>query len=223
MSKVVKMICDKGMGVTIGNFVRRVVLVSDIGWALGAVRINSGKTRTLFETIDGIGEDAERLITNLQSVKVIEQHLDSDLTSDIGSTVKTVQINVKGEDLTLAHIQHQMTEFTVKSNVSTLAHLVNSDSTLSVEMLFIKNKGALDKQAVEFELKKRTQSDLDGYIFLNTLCQSIESFTFTVNELNATEEELVMVLKSDVENVSDVIFNLVYDVTKKILEITSKF
>ena len=78
---------ERGMGTTIGNALRRVLLSSIQGYAISAIRITvkgaDGTTHQVsneFESIDGVKEDIAEIIASLKSLEIKANEEDEDKT-----------------------------------------------------------------------------------------------------------------------------------------------
>jgi DNA-directed RNA polymerase subunit alpha len=168
--KIVMEPLEEGYGVTLGNALRRVLLSSIPGAAVTSVKIEGVLHE--FSTIPGTREDATELILNLKDVHV--------QVSPGGDAVQAppepriARLEVKGEGIvTGADIQCPPDVKVVNPSV-VIAHLIEKDARLTMELTIEEGKGYLPPE------KQERQRQTIGVVPIGAIFSPVRKVNYAV-------------------------------------------
>lgn len=120
---------EAGLGHTMGNSLRRVLLTSLPGAAVISVKIDGVSHR--FSTIDGVLEDVIEIILNIKKIR-LQVHSDKEIKLTLKASgkkeVKAKDLEIEGEGEIISPDQH-------------IATLTDAKSKLNMEMIASRGKG----------------------------------------------------------------------------------
>ena len=121
---------ERGMGLTIGNSLRRVVLSSIEGVALTSLKIEGVQHE--FDSIEGVQEDVLDIIFNLKSVVfgLFE-----------GETVRNLSLDVSGENEVKASDLQIPVDVKIINPDQHICSITNKNSSIKIELTIEKNIG----------------------------------------------------------------------------------
>ena len=154
---------EKGVGITMGNSLRRILMSMIEGAAIVALKIDGVNHE--FSTIPGVAEDLTRLILNLKKVNLKYE----------GTGPITIDIEKKGAGLFLASDLEANAQIEVMNPDLVIAHL-DKDADLSISIQVDKGRGYLPAE----ELKKHI--DEVGVIPVDALFSPIKKVNFDITE-----------------------------------------
>ena len=183
------------MGVTIGNFLRRIILSYLEGVAPVGVKITdkNGVAESKFKSLDGVKEVALYVIMNLKKIILEEKNL-SEGISYLDLKIKN---NSNDERLITAGDFGKNSEIEIKNPDLYLATLA-PDCSLEIRMYYQKNWGYH-----QVEKQEKLFSDEDNIIVLDTDFSPIKGgkVSFQIKSpvigLHEKEEELYLTITSD--------------------------
>lgn len=188
-----------GMSQTLGNFLRRSYLLEDSGTQLIAVKINDGDVITQFQSISGVVEDAQAIISNLQLVEFSKAQQGKILT---GSLSSNTEAEVKASALNI-------TPLTVNNpNKVILRKRPEVQVTLNLYLLNDKGFRTKDQNLLLFQ---QEGISTEGLIVLDSNHKTIDKAWFdTVEESSLTETMIFKAqsTKGGLTEISESIFKI---------------
>ena len=163
---------ERGFGTTLGNALRRVMLLSLPGSAISSVKIDGVSQE--FQTIDGVIEDVALIILNLKDV-VIKNHTNEN---------KTLRLNVKKEGpVTAGDIEHDA-DIEILNPDKVIANLAKGGS-LSMELNVTNGRGYVRSE----ETKKFIEGKKIGTIAMDAIYSPIERVSYEVEPARVGQNE----------------------------------
>jgi len=114
----------RGMGVTLGNALRRILLSSLGGFAVTSIKIEGCKHE--FSTVENVKEDVIEIISNLKKIILFRESKEN----------YTFDINLKGKSVVTAKDLLKNTDFVISNpdqHILTCSENANIDITLTIE------------------------------------------------------------------------------------------
>lgn len=174
----------KGVGSTIGNFIRRAFLHEDSSTEVIGVRINDGQVNNQFQSISGVVEDSQALIANIQDIEFTQCQEDQLIVAGIMSSNAS---EVTASDLTVNSVQI----------INPDKHIVSKreETTMNIQAYLLNAKGFRSKDQNRLKLQEE-QIDLTGTIVLDSNHKTIEKSFFSITEETSTYETLHLTVQS---------------------------
>ena len=176
---------EPGVGLTVGNALRRVLLSSLEGFAITSLRVEGVEHE--FSTIPGVVEDVTEIILNLKQVRFKKQIEDTDRES--------VNVSVSGQgQLTAGDLQKFISGFQV---LNTDLVICNMEESVKIDMELSIEKG---RGFVPAEENKKSNAPL-GTIFTDSIYTPIKNVKYAVENYRVEQktdyEKLVFDIKTD--------------------------
>ncbi|MDH5720379.1 MAG: DNA-directed RNA polymerase subunit alpha [Spirochaetia bacterium] len=154
---------EKGVGMTMGNSLRRILMSMIEGASIVAIKIDGVNHE--FSTIPGVAEDVTKLILNLKKVNLKYE----------GAGPITIDIEKKGAGLLLASDLEANAQIEVMNPEMVIAHL-DKEADLRISVQVDKGRGYLPAE----ELKKHI--DEVGVIPIDAIFSPIKKVNFEITE-----------------------------------------
>lgn len=184
----------KGTGSTFGNFLRRMILVTDTASQVVAVKINNGEVNSMFVPIDNVVQDSMDIINNLTLLKFNSDEEYVKAYAEISEGTMTGK-NLQNGNLTISNAE---------SEILTTVGVAN----ISIEIIVRKAQGSLTADQNSRDCKERFGSETEGYIFIDSYhSQASAHFTCEVNP--DLTENVQLTVKTETEDVEQVIKNVI--------------
>lgn len=180
---------DKGMGVTIGNTIRRFLLSSVPGYAISAVKIEGLLHE--FSPIEGVKEDYTDFIVALKQVRL---KLNSEQDR------KEVFISLKGEGEFKAGDLSKFDSDIVVFNPDLKLLTLNEDADLKIKLVITYGKGAVLAEDFQDKYQDGDQYSELGLIYIDSLYSPIRKANFEVETIrvkNEVKEKLIIEVETD--------------------------
>lgn len=193
----------KGFGITLGNSIRRTVMLSSSGAAIVAARFEGIKHE--FSGIPGIIEDVPTIVLNLKKLRF---KVDKPFENVVPIKLKfTGEQEVKGKDLDLPK------GIEVVNEEQVIANLSDQSAELIGEIYLAYGRGYLLEDETR-EILERTLGDMEGIIYMDAIFSPVVKANFyTENFLYAgkfDKEKLFVEIWTDgSRKPSDVFFEAV--------------
>jgi DNA-directed RNA polymerase subunit alpha len=152
---------ERGYGVTLGNSLRRILLSSMMGSAVGAVKIEGVLHE--FSTIPDVLEDVTDIVLNLKQVRF----------KQFDAETKTLRISKKGPGVVTAadiQVSDQVLVLNPEQHIATLG----KDATFEAEVLVMFGRGYIEAEHNKKELPI-------GYIAVDSLHSPIRRVNYAVS------------------------------------------
>ncbi|MFN4245335.1 MAG: DNA-directed RNA polymerase subunit alpha [Brevinematia bacterium] len=176
---------DEGVGITIGNSLRRFLLSSVPGYAISAVKIEGILHE--FSPIEGAKEDYTNFILNLKQVRL-------KLNSE--EDKKEIFISLKGEGIFRAGDLSKFDSDIVVMNPDLELLTLNEDADLKIKLVITYGKGAVLAEEV---IESSTQKEI-GLIPIDSLYSPVRRVNFDVENVrvgNQVKEKLILEIETD--------------------------
>lgn len=174
----------KGVGSTIGNFIRRAYFHQDSSTEVIGVKINDGNISTQFQAISGVVEDSQALIANIQDLKFTPSEEDKLIIAGIMNSGNS---EITAQDLTVNSVQ-------ILNPDKHIAHK-REETPLTVQVFLLNAKGYRSKELNRLKLMEE-QIDMNGVIVLDSNHKTITKAFFNIVEETTSHETLVLTVVS---------------------------
>ncbi|MDH5716321.1 MAG: DNA-directed RNA polymerase subunit alpha [Spirochaetia bacterium] len=154
---------EKGVGLTIGNSLRRILMSMIEGAAIVAVKIEGLSHE--FTTIKGVVEDITKIILNLKKVNIRYE----------GMGPVTLDVEKKGAGLLLASDLNVNSQVEIMNPDLVIAHL-DADANIQMSIQVDKGRGYVPAEVIKKHI------DEVGVIPVDALFSPIEKVNFEINE-----------------------------------------
>lgn len=180
----------QGVANTYGNFLRRSLLINDMGWDLAAMRINRGEVRTVFETIDGVAEDCLELYSNMSQIRVDGQGALADVKQVLFESSSNLEV------LTAGDLQPYLNGLTILNPELVLCHFIGN-SRMIFELVFRYEKGCISEQQNKLFLHSIMSDDLaaSNITFASTHRSGVNKCFYEVSKNEDLTEKLVLTIE----------------------------